>query len=323
MSEQIRRASRLVEIEHLLRQHPAGLTVREMASRLRFSTRTIQRDVAVLESELGVPLEVSQRRYRILPGSAPIGQVRLTLQEGRAVYLAFRMFLSHADERDPDALEALAKIADALPPAIGQHAVGSGVQHAKRGKANKAYTTALRTLTTAWADCTTVLMRYRSSGAVTDRAVYLDPYLLEPTADGSSTYVIGYSHAHGEVRTFKVDRISSIELTKDSFQPRQIAEVRAQMAQSWGGIVLAGDQHDVVLDFSPEVARRVAETTWHPSQRITQREDGSLRFEVRLPSLLEFIPWVRSWGAAVKVIGPAVLVQEISEGYRAAAALYG
>src|SRR5690349_18009712 len=120
-SEQVRRATRLVAIEDLLRRHRFGLSVREIAGALGYSTRTIQRDLAVLESELGVPLMQAGRRWRLMPGSAPIGAVRFTLQEARAVYLAVRLLMRHADERDPDAVAALQKLAGAVPPVLSSH----------------------------------------------------------------------------------------------------------------------------------------------------------------------------------------------------------
>jgi len=322
MTEQVRRASRLVEIEHRLRKHPHGLTVRELAEALGYSVRTIQRDLNVLESELGAPLiEAPGRRWQLMPGTAPIGAVRFTLHEARAVYLATRLFLRHADLRDPDGVSALGKLANALPPAMGRFVSEAAEQLAER-PADEHHTRVVRALTGAWAESRTVAITYRSQAAKAVKSTDLDPYLLEPSATGAATYVIGFSHQHGEVRTFKLDRILSAAPTDRTFVATGFDEVRAQLANSWGGAVIGEDEFDVVLDFSPAVAERVAETHWHASQRLTLQPGGVLRFEVRLPSLLEFIPWVRSWGPAVTAIGPDELRTEIAESTRAAAALY-
>ena len=117
MTEQVRRSARLVEIENLLRQNPRGLKTTELAQRTGYSSRTIQRDLGVLEGELNVPLvEGEGRRWRLMPGATPIGSVRFSLQEARAMYLATRQFFRHQWEPDPDALSALQKLAGALPP---------------------------------------------------------------------------------------------------------------------------------------------------------------------------------------------------------------
>jgi len=322
MTEQVRRATRLVEIERRLRSNPRGLSVRELAEMLGYSARTIQRDINVLESELGVPLmEASGRRWRLMPGTSPIGAVRFSIHEARAVYLATRLFLRHADERDPDGISALDKLADALPPGLGRF-VRDAADELRDRPANPVHTEHIRVLTTAWADSRRVELHYRSAAHRSVRQTMLDPYLLEPSATGAATYVYGYSEAHHALRTFKIDRIAEAHLTDEVFTPPDVAELRARIATSWGGTVVGDDQFDVVLEFSAEVASRVAETNWHRSQRLTPVEDGRLRFEVRLPSLLEFVPWVRSWGDAVLVVAPPELRDDVATSMRRASALY-
>ena len=322
MTEQTRRATRLVEIESRLRKNPGGLTVRELAEKTGYSPRTIQRDINVLESELGVPLmEGTGRRWRLMPGTAPIGAVRFSLHEARAVYLATRSILRHANERDPDTITALEKLADALPPALGRHLGATAAQLALRPP-NEPQVRILRTLTAAWAESRTVAIAYRSQNAKKEKRATLDPYLMEPSETGAAVYVYAYSHEHGEIRTFKADRILEASATSDHFTPPDLADLRAQLAQSWGGAVIADEDYQVTLEFSAEVAGRVAETNWHPTQRLTPCENGALRFQVRLPSLLEFVPWVRGWGHAVKVIAPKDLRTEIADSMRRAAAQY-
>jgi WYL domain len=43
---------------------------------------------------------------------------------------------------------------------------------------------------------------------------------------------------------------------------------------------------------------------------------------VVLPSLLEFVPWVLSWGADARVHGPAELREQVAESLRLAAKQY-
>ena len=322
MTEQVRRASRLVEIEHRLRKHPQGLTVRELSGGLGYSMRTIQRDLNVLESELGAPLvDGTGRRWRLMPGSTPIGAVRFTLQEARAVFLAARLLLRHADERDPDAVSALEKLANALPPGLGVH-VQSAAEELKQKVNSPDATNVIRLLTQAWTDSRTIVIRYRSGHSGEEKSVRLDPHLLEANAELAGTYVVGYSHDHGSTRTFKVDRIITAELTEDHFAAPDLADLRRQMRLGWGGAVLGEDEFDISLEFTADVAGRVAERHWHPSQRLTPLADGCLRFEVQLPSLLDFFPWVRSWGPSVRVIGPAELREEIGTSLAKAAAWY-
>ncbi len=321
MTEQVRRATRLVRIENLLRQR-GGMTAKELADATGYSQRTIQRDIVAIESELGLPLVYEARRYSILAGADhPLSPVRFTLQEARAVYLAARLFARHADERDPDGIAALEKIGDTLPGNLATQ-VRSSIAELRSRPANDGQVAILRTLTDAWAHSQTVTITYRSAQAAAGRTTDLDPYLLEPSASGAATYVIGYSSEHHQVRVFKLDRVQSAVLTGRKFVPDALDEVRRQLQQSWGGVVFGDEQYDVAVEFRPDVAERIRETNWHPSQQLADLADGGVLLRLVLPSLLEFVPWVLGWGAAAKVIGPVELREQVSAALREAAGQY-
>lgn len=322
MTEQVRRSARLVEIENLLRQNPRGLKTSDLAARTGYSSRTIQRDLAVLESELNVPLvEGEGRRWRLMPGATPIGSVRFTLQEARAMYLATRQFFRHQAEPDPDALSALQKLAGALPPTIAAQVLGAIAQQRQRTPSRQ-MVEVIRNLTEAWADSRSVTLHYRSQRAGAILSTQLDPYLLETSPNGAATYVIGYSHEHQQVRMFKVDRVLTATPTDQSFEPTGVEDLQQQLRRSWG-IAIGGDEdYEVVVEFGKGVAERVQETNWHPTQRLTPLVDGRVRLELRLPSLLEFVPWVRSWGHEALVLAPSELVSEVAESLSLAARQY-
>ncbi|HQW50885.1 MAG TPA: WYL domain-containing protein, partial [Tepidiformaceae bacterium] len=67
---------------------------------------------------------------------------------------------------------------------------------------------------------------------------------------------------------------------------------------------------------------RIRESYWHPTQRLEDLPGGGVRLEVALPSLLEFTPWVLSWGAAATVIEPPALRQSVAAALREAASNY-
>jgi predicted DNA-binding transcriptional regulator YafY len=299
------------------------MSASELAQSLGYSQRTIQRDLAVLETELRVPLIYEGRRYRIMPGGHhPLGPVRFTLQESRVVYLATRLFVRFADEYDPDGVTALEKIADTLPPAMSRQVDRTAAQ-LKARPANANQVLVLQRLTEAWAASQVVRMEYRSAHNQDPYLTDLEPYLLEPSASGAATYVVGLSSKHGEVRIFKIDRIQSIATTPRQFVPRDVDEIVNQLSRSWGGVVFGEDKYDVTVEFSPGVAHRITETNWHPSQTLESLHGGGVRLKVVLPSLLEFVPWVLSWGPDARVIGPQELYDQVSTAVRAASALYG
>jgi proteasome accessory factor B len=239
------------------------------------------------------------------------GPVRLTLHESRAVYFATRLMLRSADERDPDGIAALEKIADALPAGVASHMRRTVAEYSAL-PADMQYIEVVRRLTEAWASNHTATITYRSASAAGPRTTDLDPYLLDHTQSG--TYVAGYSSEHREVRIFKVDRISDVDVTAREFEPGDVQEIADRLRNSWGG--------DVTVEFAPGVANRIRESYWHPSQTLEDMPGGGIRLCVSLPSLLEITPWVLSWGAAATVIEPPELRDAVATALREAAANY-
>ena len=78
-----------------------------------------------------------------------------------------------------------------------------------------------------------------------------------------------------------------------------------------------------MLRFDPSVAARVRETTWHPSQRLTEEADGSLRFEATVAGTIEIRLWILSWGDTVEVLAPPELRGDVAATHARAAARYG
>ncbi len=319
MTEQTRRATRLVRIRELLVRR-GSVSCSELADELGYSQRTIQRDIAALESELGVPLLYEARRWTLMPGAKLVfGPVRLTLQEARAVYFATRLMLRSADERDPDGVSALEKVADALPEGLAAHMRRTVTEYGAL-PANNAYIESLRRITEAWAANRTATIHYRSATHADARTTDLDPYLLDHTQSG--TYVVGHSSEHGEVRVFKMDRILEVNLTSREFDPSETERVARQLRQSWGGVVFGEVQYHVTINFSAAVEPRIRESYWHPSQALEDLPEGGVQLKVSLPSLLEITPWVRGWGPEAIVVGPPELREEIATSLARAAANY-
>jgi predicted DNA-binding transcriptional regulator YafY len=319
MTEQTRRATRLVRIRELLVRR-GSVSCSELADELGYSQRTIQRDIAALESELGVPLLYEGRRWMLMPGAKLVfGPVRLTLQEARAVYFATRLMLRSADERDPDGVSALEKVADAVPEGLAEH-MKRTVEEYGALPANSAYIESLRRLTEAWTTNRTATIAYRSASHANARTTDLDPYILDHTQSG--TYVVGKSSEHGEIRVFKVDRILEVNVTSREFEPGDVEHIAQQLRQSWGGVVFGEAQHQVTINFSAAVEARIRESYWHPSQVLENLPDGGIQLKVSLPSLLEITPWIRGWGPEAVVVGPPELRDEIAQSFQRAAANY-
>jgi proteasome accessory factor B len=123
------------------------------------------------------------------------------------------------------------------------------------------------------------------------------------------------------MRTFKVERILSASLTPDTFTPDGARTVALDMLRAWD--VIADEAPvDVVIRFSTAVARRAAETQWHPSQQLDKQPDGSLIWRGRVAGLREIRIWILGWGADAEVLEPAELRASMTEEAARLARLY-
>lgn len=76
--------------------------------------------------------------------------------------------------------------------------------------------------------------------------------------------------------------------------------------------VVADEETSVWLRFSPTVASRVRECTWHPSQRVTPGYDAELDIHMTVAGTMEISPWILSWGSEVEVVGPKGLPSRVA-----------
>jgi predicted DNA-binding transcriptional regulator YafY len=80
---------------------------------------------------------------------------------------------------------------------------------------------------------------------------------------------------------------------------------------------------EVVIRFSPTVAARVQEARWHPSQRVSVEEDGSIVWRATVAGTIEVRLWVLQWGDDAEVLAPASLRDDVSATHRRASERYG
>ena len=313
------RVARLLRVEHLLYQHPAGLTPKRIGELCGISTRTVYRDLQALDRDVGVPLWQDGGRYGIGPGYF-LPPVKLSLFEATSLFLSSRLAHHHSDERNVHLEGAWAKLAAVLPGPVGMHVQATVAAMAKK-PANEGFSRTAEILTQAWAEGRCVRIMYPSSGVGRVRERLIEPYFLEPSGIGHSLYVIARDVEAGAMRTFKVERIQGIALTEEHFGVPEEFDSNSYLGSSWS--VWTEEPVEVVVRFSPTVAGRVSEAVWHPSQTTESQPDGSLKWRARVSGTVEITPWIRSWGADAEVQEPPELRARIAGESRRLADLYG
>lgn len=317
------RLARLTRLVAILQAHPDGVRTGEIAERVGMSVRTAYRDLKAIEDELGIPLWAEVGRWGVDQEKAFLPPLKLTQSEAMAVVLSARLMVRYADKYDPDLASAFEKLEQGLPPALAEH-VERTLDVLSKAPRDEAFSGRVRQLTKAWAERRVVTIDYQPAnyapGARPRRAT-VRPYLIEPSLQTHALYLIGWDEMRDGLRTFKIERIGDVALTPRTFEPPNPGTIEMALRRAWD-IIADQDPVEVILLFSPTVASRVSETTWHPSQMITPAADGSLRWEATISGSIEIRLWILSWGDDVEVLAPAELRDDVAATHRRAAARY-
>lgn len=302
----------------------AGVGLDQLAEDLGCVRRTVYRDLDALMFA-GFPL-VSEKRagkvyYKFLD-SFDLGHVPFTADEVLA--LVFGQDLLRPLEGTPfhDSIEsALGKIRAGLGDELIAYLDAIGQSFRVLPGPHKRYADyrdTIQTLSDAVYSRTTVALRYFTgrSGEETDRD--LDPYHVWYRSGG--LYVIGQDHRSGEIRTFAIERIRSIQATPRKFVPREDFDFESYTAGNFG--VVAEPAVRVVVRFSREWATQVRERTWHPSQSLREIEGGGVELEMQAGGAAELVSWILSFGPGAEVLEPAALRDQVAEALGRALAVY-
>ena len=108
-------------------------------------------------------------------------------------------------------------------------------------------------------------------------------------------YLFGHDLERGQLRTFALPRMRDVHLASKRFHRPADFSISKILRGSFGAHS-GKKKHHIKLQFDPFAARLVAERTWHESQRIHSKPDGSIVLELELGGLEEIERWILSWG---------------------------
>jgi len=324
MSRVETKAARLGQIEALLLAHREGLKAAEIARKLGVHRSTVLRYLPDLPKHIYVD-DLDEERWKI-DRSNYLVHLRLTLHEAMTVHLAARLLATRMDKKNPHAAAALRKVGESLSriaPRISDHlCLSADVMDDEAQRHDPKYLEVLETLTLAWAEGYRVKIWHRGKDERI-RDYSFVPYFIEPYAVGQTTHVTGIYGPSEKRITFKLERIERIEPSQEPYTIPADFAPQEQLKDAWGIWYTDAEPVLVQLKFHPRVARRLRETRWHRSERVTEQSDGSLLWEAQIAEPQEMMPWIRGWGADVEVMGPVDLRETLMGEARAMAAMYG
>ena len=308
-AEVIRQWTILKELEASRR-----VTIDDLASHTGVTTRTIRRDLDALQ-EAGFPLfdethdgkkywTLEQKAFRRLDDTA------FTLAELSALY--FSRTLVECLSGTPferDVRSAFDKLGGALTPGMKQFLDGMPlVMQAKADPGAQAVaprTKEVAQLVEATMHHRRLTMRYHSFSSNREKTYTLEPYRLVFAQGG--LYVIAFVPEYKQLRTFAVERIQSLSVSEDRFDPVDLPE--DAFAHSLG--VNQGPPERIQIVFEPHIARYVKQRIWHSSQRTEETEDGTLSMTLDVCNDWALRSWILGFGPLARVISPPELVRQI------------
>ncbi len=303
-----------------------GIGIAKLASLRRVSQRTIRRDIQAL-CDAGFPLYdekingTSMWKLTDKPFKS-LGDTGLSVMEVCALYFGHSMLTTMAGAPFADDLErAMGKLRRALPAGSRKYLdamptlLKAKTSGRKKQDERKAREFAARMAEAALGHrCVTMKYASRQSGRTKD-------YTVEPLRISSAhggIYITAYVPEYGENRTFALERIQTLGLTDDHFDPRPLPP--EPFANSIG--VHSGSPEPIEIEFDQAVASFIEEREWHRSQEFVPRQNGSVLMKLRVCNDAPLRSWVLSFGSHARVVSPASLAREIGDEVERAAAGY-
>jgi predicted DNA-binding transcriptional regulator YafY len=297
-------ATRLITLILLLQRRP-NQKAADLAAALGISVRSLHRYFGMLD-EMGIPIYSERgphggfsllRGYKLPP-------LVFTPEEATAIYLGAGLVEDLWGSLYRDAARgALAKLSNVLPEEQQQEVawarrslVATGLHRADQAP----LAPALEKLRQGVRERISMRIAYQSSGQAVPQTRRLDPYALVHRSGW--WYVVGYCHLRQAVRSFRVDRITSLELTDQVFQPSPDFDVRVYLEKEF-----KDQPHlQVRLRFTPQAAA-VAHSSRDLWETLEGQPDGAIEVTLVTVDLTWAASTVLSFGPIVTVLEPPEL----------------
>lgn len=304
------RVTRIVQLLSLMNAHEF-ITLEELVKQLNVSRRTIFRDLRVL-ARAGVPFASTPNGYTLQKGYKA---AQLNLGVAEALGLMVLGKIARAIPHQPlfsDALGAIERCMAQIPEHSRQvyedlvrqvtYAPGS----INISDEDERYFCLLQS---AIDECNVCVISYNPVGDNVPFRTLIHPLHLHFYKH--SWYALAFSVLHNEIRMFKLARINHLEATRQTFEPIAFS-IEKHLDGAWG-IIPGERKYEVEIEFTPKVARNVAEIRWHASQQTEMRHDGSCVLRFRVNGLDEMSWWVFSYADQAFVRTPLELREKIAQ----------
>jgi predicted DNA-binding transcriptional regulator YafY len=276
------------------------ITVHSLMNDLEVAERTAYRYIQTLQVA-GFPIVYDRNKESYMfSENYKLSKPDLTVEETLAFALAKKL-LGNFGTGMEESLKSIEQKLSVKEPALPQHIV------LKAEKLSPIVEGYLGAIYQAIKNFQRIKLNYQAlhSDEKTERKV--DPYYLFFQDD--FWHLRGYCHLREELRTFALDRITSLKTLKEYFIPKGISS-EDELSGAFGNI-LDGEPVLVVLRFDAEIKAHVLRKKWHQSQKENELNDGRIEMRFEVNGIEGIKQWIYKWIPYVEVIEPKELKEEI------------
>ncbi len=134
-------------------------------------------------------------------------------------------------------------------------------------------------------------------------------------------YVIGRHLAQRRIKTYALDRISSLHLLPDTFTPDPNFNAKTYFEGAFGIVVDSGHIYKIIIRTSPQQAKYFRALPLHSSQQEYIHDDYS-DFHLRLRITNDLIQELLSYGSRIEILAPPLLRRAVANELSQALDLY-
>ena len=311
-------ATRLISMIMLLQSRQTW-KASDLSDELNVSERTIHRYVTMLE-DMGIPIYSERGPYGgfSLMRGYKLPPLIFTAEEATVLYMGANLVEEVWGQIYQDAVTSVvAKLDNVLPDDLRQQvsrAQDSMVFSGLRAKDYRPWEPIIHTLRQNITDRKMVELTYRGF-SLEETCRLVDPYAL--TFRSGLWYLIGFCHMRADMRTFRVDRIQTVEPSEDSFTIPRDFSARNYLERT----MQFEDTYKIRVLMDKEIAPYIRENHGHWAE-LNEHEDGSLTVSFGTSGLDWVTGWVLSYGSRALVLDPPELVSRIRDVSLAIAARY-
>lgn len=287
--------------------------MQSLAKKFNVDRSTIHRDIQGLSPSYNIKF----RRGKLsLVSTFDLYRLDLNRNELLILYLGMRLLSRWQDRYNHHTSSVLHKISQRVEnqPTI-RDLIAKTAKYAdqKTVVMEKTLLKNLELLNQAWFHYHKVFIRYISRSLGQEEKFLFSTWFMEPYLAGHSIHVIGLVEGQTKPRVLKLERIKSVELLGHTYELPQDLDPDEIFKNSWGVWVSDQKPQKVQLWFDAEVAERVQENRWHPSEKVKAQKDGTVIWSAKISEPREMVNWILGWGRHCQVLEPEELKKLVRE----------